>query len=112
MKIKAQLADPALRRSFAKLLEALEPVTLNATADALAEELETAREREGLHEPLRRHSRARRRLVGADDPDSIARELGGPGRAPAPWLAPTLPLVRAPMRAAAIKAVARTISRK
>ena len=111
MKISARLDVRALSRALSRVANTIETPALDAVADAFADELDHAREREGLSTPLVRSGDARRRHVGANDPESLARELGSPGRAPAPWLAPVLPAVRVPMRAAARTAVARALSR-
>jgi hypothetical protein len=105
VKVSATVASGGLQKRLARLLSELEPAALDAAADALATHLKDAREREGPHAPLLRDSSAHRRSVGAGDPESIARELGGPTESPAPWLAPVLPGRRAPMRAAAQAAV-------
>jgi hypothetical protein len=110
VKLAAKLSATALSRRFARLQDEIEGAALDAAADALADELAQVREREDLHAPLVREQNERRRLVGADDPDSIAREFGTPSEPPAPWLAPSLPLARAPMRAAAFEAAARVLS--
>lgn len=110
MKLSADIVSGGLRKRLERLLAGLEPAALDAVADALAAELANARGREALHAPLVRGANARRRSVGANDPDSIAREFGSPTEPPAPWLAPVLPAARAPMRAAALKAVARALS--
>lgn len=111
MKVAAQVSGGALQRRLARLREEIEQAALDAAADALASELARVREAEGLRAPLLRGADARRRMVGAADADSVARELGDPGRAPAPWLAPFLPGAPAPMRAAVQNAVARALSR-
>jgi hypothetical protein len=101
VKLAAKLSANALSRRFARLQDEIEGAALDAAADALADELAQVRAREHLHAPLMRERNERRRLVGADDQNSIAREFGNPTEPPAPWLAPSLPLARAPMRAAA-----------
>ena len=111
MKISARLDGRALSRALSRIADTIATSALDAVADAFADELNRAREREGLSTSLVRGGDARRRHVGANDPESLARELGSPGRAPAPWLAPVLPGARAPMRAAARTAVARALSR-
>jgi len=111
VKLAAQLSAASLRRRLARLERDVETAALGAAADTLEAEIAHAREREQLHAPLLRGGDARRRFIGADDPESLARELGSPSEPPAPWLAPSLPVARAPMRAAVVKAVARALSR-
>jgi hypothetical protein len=111
VKPRATHSASALRRRFDARLRELELAALDAAATALGEALARTREREGLRGPLRRAAPPHRRSVGADDPESLARELGSPGHAPAPWLAPSLPGARAPMRAAVVQAAARALSR-
>lgn len=82
----------------------------DAAADALAAALDETREAEGLGAPLVRTGNGARRAVGAGDPGSSAREFGTLDTDPAPWLAPSLPAARGPMRAAAAAAVARALS--
>ena len=110
MKFSARLAGRSLERRFERMQRALEVAAIGAAAEALAILVELEREREGLRAPLQRTSAGKRRFVGAGDSESLARELGSPGQAPAPWLAPSLPGARAPMRAAALLAVARALS--
>jgi hypothetical protein len=105
VKLAAKTSANALSRRFARLQDEIEGAALDAAADALAGELAQVRAREDLHAPLMRERDERRRLVGADDQVSIAREFGNPTEAPAPWLAPSPPLARAPMRAAALARV-------
>lgn len=113
MKIRAQIQGlDSLGPRLTKIAEAAVVPAIEAAADALAHELERARQREGLSAPLSRTGTPRRRRVGAADPESLGRELGSPVRAPAPWLTPVLPGARSPMRAAARNAVARAISRR
>lgn len=111
MKFSAAIVSGGSRKRLERLLAEMEPAALGAAADALAVELEKARERESLHAPLMRGASARGRALAFNDKDSIAREFGSPTEPPAPWLAPVLPAARAPMRAAAFQAVARALSR-
>lgn len=112
MKLHAQIRGlDGLGRRLAQIAEAAAAPAVEAAADALAHELDRARESEGLSAPLRRGGSPRRRRIGANDSESLGRELGSPLRAPAPWLTPVLPGARSPMRAAAQNAVARAISR-
>jgi hypothetical protein len=114
MKLVARVDMRALSRGFARLARTIEQTSLDAVADALGEELASAREREGLHAPLVREQSERRRIIGANDPVSIAREFGTLDQAPMPWLAPNLPAARAgaSMRAVTSRVIARALSRK
>jgi hypothetical protein len=112
VKFSADIVSNGVQKQLTRLLAGLAPAVLDAAADALAKELEHARRSEGLHAPLLREGDARGRSVGANDPDSIAREFGSPTEPPAPWLAPVLPAARAPLRAAVFQAVARALSRR
>ena len=110
MKLRAQIRGLDFGRRLAQIAEVAASPAIKAAADALAGELARARESEGLSAPLVRGGTPRRVRVGANDPESLGRELGSPVRAPAPWLTPVLPGARSPMRAAARNAVARAIS--
>ncbi len=111
MKLRAEILGlDDLGRRLAQVAGAAASPAVEAAADALARELARARESEGLAAPLVHGGTPRRRKIGANDPESLGRELGSPVRAPAPWLAPVLPGARSPMRAAAQNAVARAIS--
>jgi len=112
MKLTARFDMRALSHGFARVARTIEQTALDTVADALADELARVREREGLHAPLSREQSERRRLIGANDPQSIAREFGTLDQAPMPWLAPNLPAVRASasMRAATSKLAARALS--
>ena len=111
MKLSADLIglDPLMRR-LAKLGETIAAPAVEAATDALAHELERAREVAGLTEPLMQDGNARRHRIGASDIPSVARELGSLLEPPAPWLAPALPAARRPMRAAVNAAAARALS--
>jgi hypothetical protein len=109
MKLSARFDMRALSRGFARVARTIEQTALDAAADALADELARVRASEGLHAPLVREQSERRRLIGANDPESIAREFGTRDQTPMPWLAPFLPKVRtsAPMWAVTFKVIAR-----
>ena len=126
MKFVAKLSANTLSRRFARLQDEIEEAALDAAADALAGEIARVREREDLHAPLMRGATERGRSISVNDRESVERELGTLDRPSSPWLAPSLPLAlarmrreaaahagnrRTPMRAAAIKAVARALSR-
>jgi hypothetical protein len=113
MKLSAGFDVRGLSRGFARVARTIEQTSIDAVADVLAVELARVREGEGLHAALVRERSEGRRLVGANDPESIAREFGTLDQAPMPWLAPNLPAVRAsaPMRAATSKLAARALSR-
>ena len=111
MKFRAQIRGlDGLGRRLAQIAEAAVVPAVEAVTETLEHELARVRESEGLSAPLLRGGIPRRRRVGANDPESLGRELGSPLRAPAPWLTPVLPGARSPMRAAAQNAVARAIS--
>ena len=110
MKLRAQIRGLDLGRRLGQIAEAAASPVIEAAADALAGELARARESAGLAAPLLRTGTPRRVRIGANDSESLGRELGSPVRAPAPWLTPVLPGARSPMRAAARNAVARAIS--
>jgi hypothetical protein len=111
VKFAAKLSGAdALNRRLTDLGEALVPAATDAASGALIATLEQTRESEGLNEPLTHSAVAGGRSVGATDADSIAREFGTFDANPAPWLAPSLPAARGPMRAAVATAVARAIS--
>ena len=110
MKLRVQVRGLDLGRRLARIAEAAVASAIEAAADALAGELARARDSDGLSAPLLRGGTPRRRKIGANDSESLGRELGSPLRAPAPWLTPVLPGARSPMRAAAQNAVARAIS--
>lgn len=105
MKVRAQIRGLDLGRRLAQIAEAAAAPAVEAAADALGRELARARESQGLSAPLLRAGTPRRRRIGANDPESLGRELGSPVRAPAPWLTPVLPGARSPMRAAALARV-------
>jgi hypothetical protein len=114
MKIAARFDMRALSSGFARVAGTVEQASLDAVAEMIADELTGARERAGLHAPLVRERSERRRLIGANDPESIAREFGTLDQSPMPWLAPNLPAARAgaSMRAVTAKVIARALSRK
>jgi hypothetical protein len=99
-----------LSRQLTELGKELAPAAVDAAAGALVATLAQGREAEGLNAPLINRAEAQGRSVGAADADSIAREFGTFDTNPAPWLAPSLPAARGPMRAAVATAVARAIS--
>jgi hypothetical protein len=105
MKVRAQIRGLDFGRRLARIAEAAAAPAVEAAADALAGELARARADANLSAPLLRTGTPRRRRVGANDPESLGRELGSPVRAPAPWLTPVLPGARSPMRAAALARV-------
>jgi hypothetical protein len=86
---------------LARLGDALAGPAIAASTDALAQEIEQARDAEGLSVPLVRDASARRSSLGVTDPAAIAQELGTLEQAPAPWLAPALPAALGQVRAAA-----------
>jgi hypothetical protein len=114
MKLTARFDMRGLSRGFARVARTVEQTSLDAVADALGDELAVAREREGLHAPLMRERSEHRRVIGAEDPESIAREFGTLDQSPMPWLAPNLPAARAgaSMRAVTPRVIARALSRK
>ncbi len=81
-------------------LRARDAVLKQAVVDAASE---------ALRDELHRHANVavavadhgERRAVGSADPVAAAREFGTLEQPASPWLAPLLPLVREPMRAAA-----------
>jgi hypothetical protein len=85
------------------------PAALVAT-DALATTINETRRVNGLAAPLERQGEGARHVVGASDAASIAREFGTLEQDAIPWLAPSLPAARSPMRAAVQTAVARALS--
>lgn len=93
-----------------KLGDALAGPAVSASTDALAQEIERARDAEGFDAPLVREQSARRSSLGVSDPAAIAQELGTLDQAPAPWLAPATQAARGPVRATVSSAVARTLS--
>jgi hypothetical protein len=111
VKLTAKISGIEILRGLARLEDALANAALDAATDALVREAERARTAAGLAGSIERDGTARRRLIGSRDPAAVARELGTLERPPAPWLAPVLPAVRATLRAAALQAVARAISR-
>jgi hypothetical protein len=112
MKLSASVhgAD-AIGRRLAALADAAATAAADAATEVLFQELERVRRREGFA-PLVRDGAGTRRRIAAPDPVAIAREEGTLEEPAAPWLAPVLPGARRPMRAAALAAVARTISRR
>jgi hypothetical protein len=107
------LGADSLARRFEVLGDSLVEPALKAASDALAREVERARDAEGLSGPLLRERSARRVSLGVADPVAVARELGTLDQAPAPWLAPVLPAARGPMRAAVrtrLRAAVRALS--
>ena len=82
-----------------------------AAGDALADAVYERRESQGLSARLERVDKGARQAVGASDPESVVRELGSLAEDATPWLAPSLPAARGPMRAAAAAAVVRALSR-
>jgi hypothetical protein len=93
-----------------KLGTALAPAATEAASNALATTVEETRKAAGLSAPLARTQSGSAQQIGASDPDSVARELGALNLDPSPWLAPSLPAVQSPMRAAVGRAAARAIS--
>ena len=91
MKFAARVRGDGKLRALAGLEATLPRAALDAAADALVREAERAPEDAGVT-------------------GTIARDGFG-AFPPAPWLAPVLPAVRGPMRAAALAAVARALSR-
>lgn len=82
----------------------------DAATEALVNEIARTRKNDGLDAPLDLGGEGARREIGASDPASIAREFGTLETDAAPWLAPSLPAAKSPMRAAVVTAVARAIS--
>jgi hypothetical protein len=99
-----------ISKNLKSLANALEASLAKAAGDALAETLRGTREAGGLDAPLGRTGEGVRQIVGASDPESIAREFGSLDTEAAPWLAPSLPAAQGPMRAAIATAAARAIS--
>lgn len=93
-----------------KFGEAVATPAVQAAVDALAATIDEARRANGLAAPLERQGEDDRHVVGASDTASVAHELGTPEQDATPWLAPSLPAARSPMRAAAQTAVARALS--
>lgn len=111
MKFTARFDDAGrLSRRLTKLASDIAPAATDAAAGALAEVLQHAREDAGLSAPLLRGASGRNRSVGMNDDASLTREFGTFDTDPTPWLAPSLPAARRPMRAAAATAVARALS--
>jgi hypothetical protein len=90
--------------------EAVAAPAAQAAVDALAATIEETRRANGLAAPLERQGEGARHVVGISDAASIAREFGTLEQDAAPWLAPSLPTARSPMRAAVQTAVARALS--
>jgi hypothetical protein len=81
-----------------------------AATNALATAIDETRRANGLTAPPEQQGEGARRSIGVSDPASIAREFGTLEQDANPWLAPSLPTARSPMRAAAQAAVARALS--
>jgi hypothetical protein len=126
MKLAANVSGLETLRAIVRLERGLSAAALDAATDALVREAERAREAAGLAGSLTREGTARRRLIGSRDPAAVARELGALDRPPAPWLAPAAAAAlarmrreaaarrggaRAGLRAAAMNAIARALSR-
>ncbi len=97
-------------RSLKNFGDSVAPPAVDAAAYALAEEIEKSRPAGSFGTPLDRTGEGARREIGASDPVFVARELGTLETDAAPWLAPSLPAAKSPMRAAVVTAVARAIS--
>lgn len=81
-----------------------------AATGALATTINETRRANGLPAPLEQEGEGACRAISVSDPASIAREFGTLEQNATPWLAPSLPTARSPMRAAAQTAVARALS--
>jgi hypothetical protein len=81
-----------------------------AATDALATTINETRRANGLTASLEQEGEGASRAISARDAASIAREFGTLEQDATPWLAPSLPTARSPMRAAAQTAVARALS--
>jgi hypothetical protein len=99
-----------LAADLTKLARALTEPAVEAATDALASTVAQSRQEQALDPALIPSGEGPRRLLGASDRESIARELGSLDFEATPWLAPSLPAARGPMRAAVHAAVARAIS--
>ena len=97
-------------KSLKILADALQASTAKAAGDAFAKTASETRKAGGLNAPLDRTGEGARQIVGASDPESIAREFGSLDIEATPWLAPSLPAAQGPMRAAIATAAARAIS--
>jgi hypothetical protein len=97
-------------KSLKILADALQASTAKAAGDAFAKTVSETRKAGGLNSPLDQANEGTRQIVGASDPESIAREFGALDIEATPWLAPSLPAAQGPMRAAVAPAAARAIS--
>lgn len=111
MNISAELRGlDEITSGIKKFGEAVAAPAVQAAADALTTTIKETRRANSLAAPLVRQGEGPRRTIGASDAVSIAAEFGALERDATPWLAPSLPAAKSPMRAAVVTAVARALS--
>lgn len=111
MNISADLRGlDQITEGLQKFGAALAAPAAQAATDALVTTIDGTRRANGLAVPLQRQGEGARRAITASDPASAAAEFGTLEQDAAPWLAPSLPTARSPMRAAVVTAVARALS--
>lgn len=95
--------------SWLRRLRVSEPELREAVADAAASALQEEIERVAGVSAFTA-KRDGRHIVGSASAEDAAREFGTLEQAATPWLAPVLPLVREPLRAAGQSAAASVVS--
>lgn len=111
MNISAELRGlDEITSGIQKFAEAVAAPAAQAAADALATTIKETRRANNLAAPLVQQGEGPRRTIGASGAASIAAEFGTLEQGATPWLAPSLPTARSPMRAAVVTAVARALS--
>ncbi len=111
MKLSANLLGlDQIMRGLKNFAGSVASPAVGAAADALAHTIEDTQRAENLEAPFDRTGEGARREIGASDPISVACEFGTLEQDASPWLEPSLPAAKRPMRAAVVTAVARAIS--